>query len=129
MSKTDHSSELKELDPSDADARMILKALRDKQTVKPNITPLPPLQGGILSRLQDFLPKIKESNEMLEKQLADLNEKGAGNPFDIEGVEDDKPFIEMNLGLGEVESSSDEEDEEKEEQTDAGKKRKLITEV
>lgn len=47
-----------------------------------------------MSRLQDFLPKIKESNEKLEEQLKSL-QKDDANPYDIEKVDEDKPFIEM----------------------------------
>jgi glycerol-3-phosphate dehydrogenase len=49
------SSDLKELDPTDADAKVILNALRDKSAVKPVITRPPPLQGDMRSHITDFM--------------------------------------------------------------------------
>ncbi|CAO3642463.1 unnamed protein product [Mucor fragilis] len=50
-------------------------------------------QSDILSRVQAFLPQLKNANEQLEK--ADPSK------LDIENVdEEDGQYIEMNLGLG-----------------------------
>ncbi|KAI7865245.1 hypothetical protein BDF14DRAFT_1035266 [Spinellus fusiger] len=51
-----------------------------------------PPPTDILSRLQAFLPQLQQANEELTtKDTAAL---------DIEQVEEDEPYIEMNLGLG-----------------------------
>ncbi|KAL7331361.1 hypothetical protein PS15p_203563 [Mucor circinelloides] len=66
-------------------------------------------QSDILSRVQAFLPQLKNANEQLEK--ADPSK------LDIENVdEEDGQYIEMNLGLGVYEEKkpgqSDSEDDE-----------------
>ncbi|GAM28644.1 hypothetical protein SAMD00019534_118200 [Acytostelium subglobosum LB1] len=67
---------------------------------KPNIGKLPPSSTNIhvhkvFDRVKDFLPKMKEANEQLEKQIkeqqADVN---------IENVKEGQEYIEMNLALG-----------------------------
>ncbi|KAI8372548.1 hypothetical protein EDC96DRAFT_52232 [Choanephora cucurbitarum] len=63
-----------------------------------------PLGGSsdILSRVQAFLPQMKEANEQLKH--ADPSK------LDIENVDDQEQYIEMNLGLGVFEEKKDESD-------------------
>jgi hypothetical protein len=69
----------------------------------------------LLARIQDFLPRLKEENESLAQRIRD-------NPssVDIENIEEDaEQYIEMNLGLGVLEtrfkdSDSHSDDEESE---------------
>ncbi|KAG2115844.1 uncharacterized protein F5147DRAFT_382424 [Suillus discolor] len=71
----------------------------------------------LLARIQDFLPRLKEENDSLSQRIRD-------NPssVDIENIEEDaEQYIEMNLGLGVLEtrlrdsdSHSDDEDSESE---------------
>ncbi|KAG1906857.1 uncharacterized protein F5891DRAFT_1124842 [Suillus fuscotomentosus] len=71
----------------------------------------------LLARIQDFLPRLKEENDSLSQRIRD-------NPssVDIENIEEDtEQYIEMNLGLGVLEtrlrdsdSHLDDEDSESE---------------
>ncbi|KAL9555641.1 hypothetical protein MBANPS3_002263 [Mucor bainieri] len=70
-------------------------------------------QSDILSRVQAFLPQLKNANEQLEK--ADPSK------LDIENVDEEEgQYIEMNLGLGVYEEKkpgqSDSEDEDSDEE-------------
>ena len=51
----------------------------------------------MLSRLKDFLPKLKEANAQLDQQL-----KADPKAVDIENVDEEsgEQYIEMDLGLG-----------------------------
>ncbi|KAJ5291379.1 hypothetical protein N7478_000630 [Penicillium angulare] len=60
----------------------------------------------LLSRLSAFLPKMKSANEDLEKEIA----AGRGKDVVLDEVEDNKDYIEMNLGLGVLEEKRDNED-------------------
>ncbi|KAI8973571.1 hypothetical protein BDF20DRAFT_659550 [Mycotypha africana] len=77
-----------------------------------NISSLPIGQSDILSKVQAFLPQLKKANEELEQK--DLSK------LDIESVDEDGQYIEMNLGLGvydmknSEQSDSDEDVEEEE---------------
>ncbi|KAF9098790.1 hypothetical protein BGX23_005141 [Mortierella sp. AD031] len=55
------------------------------------------VKSDLLSRLEDFLPKIKEANDQLDKQL-----KEDPKAIDIENVDEasGEQYIEMDLGLG-----------------------------
>jgi len=65
--------------------------------LKPSFQPLPP--SSVLARVKDFLPKIAESNnELLQKNSQDVN---------MENVEEDAPYIQMNLALGVLEEQSE----------------------
>lgn len=67
----------------------------------------------LLARIQDFLPRLKEENDSLAQRIRD-NPSSA----DIENIEEDaEQYIEMNLGLGVLEtrpknSDSHSDDEE-----------------
>ena len=50
--------------------------------------------GLVLRRVKDFLPKIKEAEEALQKEL----EVKSPSELDIENVEDAGPYVEM-VGL------------------------------
>lgn len=69
----------------------------------------------LLARIRDFLPRLKEENESLAQRIRD-NPSSA----DIENIEEDaEQYIEMNLGLGVLEtrpqdSDSHSDDEESE---------------
>ncbi|KAJ5491123.1 hypothetical protein N7539_002690 [Penicillium diatomitis] len=70
---------------------------------KPNIHRV---NGGsdLLSRLSAFLPKLKDANEDLEKEIA----AGRGQEMVLDSVDEDgKDYIEMNLGLGVLEEKRD----------------------
>eukprot|EP01133_Synstelium_polycarpum_P014391 gene14391-16983_t len=56
---------------------------------RPNICKLPP--SSVLSRVRDFLPKLKEANAHLEQQIA------ANEDVSIESVREGEQYIEMNL--------------------------------
>lgn len=43
----------------------------------------------VLSRVQDFLPQLQQANEELQEKIAE------GQDFNIEGISDDQPYIEM----------------------------------
>ncbi|KAL0078205.1 hypothetical protein F4703DRAFT_1879197 [Phycomyces blakesleeanus] len=64
----------------------------------------------IMSRLQAFLPQIQAANASLQNMKPE--------DLDIEQVEEDEQYIEMNLGLGvyehkrEVSDSEDDEDDD-----------------
>ncbi|KAJ5161485.1 hypothetical protein N7492_006877 [Penicillium capsulatum] len=57
--------------------------------------------SGLLARLSEFMPKIKDANDNLEKEIA----AGRGKDLMLDSVEegDGKDYIEMNLGLGVLE--------------------------
>ncbi|KAJ5166890.1 uncharacterized protein N7482_005671 [Penicillium canariense] len=70
---------------------------------KPNIQRME-RGSDILSRLSTFLPKMKDANEDLEREIA----AGRGQDMVLDAVEDDgKDYIEMNLGLGVLEEKRD----------------------
>ncbi|XP_068757326.1 NOP protein chaperone 1-like [Montipora capricornis] len=58
--------------------------------------------SSVLSQVKDFLPKMRQAEEALEK---DLHMKSTAD-LDIEDVEDGVPYIEMNLALVEAEGYS-----------------------
>ncbi|GJJ77976.1 hypothetical protein EMPS_10335 [Entomortierella parvispora] len=55
------------------------------------------VQSDLLARLQDFLPKIKDANDQLDKMV-----KQDPKSVDIENVDEEsgEQYIEMDLGLG-----------------------------
>ncbi|KAF9583872.1 hypothetical protein BGW38_008273 [Lunasporangiospora selenospora] len=55
------------------------------------------VQSDLLSRLEAFLPKMKEANEQLDQQI-----KQDPKSVDIENIDenDGEQYIEMDLGLG-----------------------------
>eukprot|EP00128_Syssomonas_multiformis_P015939 Colp12_sorted_trinity150504_noHs@923 len=67
----------------------------------PKIERLPP--SDLLKRLQNFLPQMKEANAQLDQ---DLSKKPEGH-FDIENVEEDKPYIEMDIYAGVLEAKEE----------------------
>ncbi|KAJ5082577.1 hypothetical protein N7532_011620 [Penicillium argentinense] len=76
------------------------------------------MEGGsdLMARLSAFLPKMKEANEDLEKEIA----AGRGSDLLLDAVEGDgKDYIEMNLGLGVLkEKRADGEDSSSSEESD-----------
>ncbi|KAJ5551235.1 hypothetical protein N7535_000822 [Penicillium sp. DV-2018c] len=82
--------------------------------------------SGLMSRLNAFLPKMKDANEDLERQIA------AGKAGDLvldNADESGGQYIEMDLGLGVLEekrdgdsSSGEESDDEPDNAAGAGKK-------
>lgn len=94
-----------------------------KEASIPNITGRPKPQihrmadnSDLLSRLSSFLPKMKDANEELEKEIA----AGRGDAMVLDNVnEDGKDYIEMNLGLGVLkEKRGDGNDSSSEEESD-----------
>ena len=71
--------------------------------------PLPPPDcGGLLARLEAFLPQMEEANNSLQKVI---DEKGR-EAVDLEVVSDDAPqVIEMDLTLGVLEQKKEGEEE------------------
>ena len=49
----------------------------------------------VLTRVKDFLPRMKEAEQALEK---DLHEKSLSD-LDIESVDDSAPYIEMVIKI------------------------------
>lgn len=68
--------------------------------IPPKIFKIEP--SSVLSRVKGFLPKMKEAEEMLEKEIAAKSTSG----LDIENIADGAPYIEMNLALVEAQESS-----------------------
>ncbi|KAI8581841.1 hypothetical protein K450DRAFT_231407 [Umbelopsis ramanniana AG] len=123
--KPDHSAELLDF-PSRSEA--IAKLLSDTteslqkpstDTAPPTIPPPElrktfkmPVKSDLMARLQTFLPELESANRQLDQQVSVDPKK-----VDIENVDDNEQYIEMNLGLGVFEekkpsaSSSDEESE------------------
>eukprot|EP01127_Copromyxa_protea_P011599 TRINITY_DN2927_c0_g1_i3.p1 TRINITY_DN2927_c0_g1~~TRINITY_DN2927_c0_g1_i3.p1 ORF type:complete len:101 (+),score=14.40 TRINITY_DN2927_c0_g1_i3:45-305(+) len=52
-------------------------------------------RSSVLDRLQSFLPQMRQANEALEVDLK------ASEPtkYNIEAVDETKPYIQMNLGF------------------------------
>ncbi|KAH8549099.1 hypothetical protein BGW37DRAFT_503560 [Umbelopsis sp. PMI_123] len=68
-----------------------------------------PVQSDLMARLQTFLPELESANRQLDQQISvDPRE------VDIENVDEDEQYIEMNLGLGvfEEKKPSDTSDDE-----------------
>ncbi|KAF9363185.1 hypothetical protein BGX34_004689 [Mortierella sp. NVP85] len=67
------------------------------------------VQSDILSRLENFLPKMKEANAQLEEQFK-LDPKSV----DIENVDEEsgEQYIEMDLGLGVFDLKKDVKEED-----------------
>ncbi|KAG0330965.1 hypothetical protein BG004_001881 [Podila humilis] len=89
------------LEISSKDERLASLLSGDKKTTP---VPAPPgerktfkVQSDLLSRLEDFLPKIRNANAELEEKL-----KADPKSLDIENVDEtsDEQYIEMDLGLG-----------------------------
>jgi len=68
--------------------------------------------SSVLKRVKDFLPKMKEADEALEKEL----HVKCASELDIENVEDSAPYIEMSLAL--IETEEDENKGSSEESDD-----------
>ncbi|KAF9298758.1 hypothetical protein BKA57DRAFT_464432 [Linnemannia elongata] len=66
-------------------------------------------KSDLLSRLEDFLPKIKEANAQLDQQL-----KTDPKAVDIENVDEEsgEQYIEMDLGLGVFDLKKDVKEED-----------------
>ncbi|KAG0070206.1 hypothetical protein BGZ89_001185 [Linnemannia elongata] len=66
-------------------------------------------KSDLLSRLEDFLPKIKEANAQLDQQL-----KADPKAVDIENVDEEsgEQYIEMDLGLGVFDLKKDVKEED-----------------
>ncbi|EGG17062.1 hypothetical protein DFA_08043 [Cavenderia fasciculata] len=62
---------------------------------KPNIYRLPP--SSLLSRVKDFMPKLKEANKQLQKQIENNED------VNIENVKEGETYISMDLSLGVLE--------------------------
>ncbi|KAJ5578164.1 uncharacterized protein N7459_007128 [Penicillium hispanicum] len=69
------------------------------------------IEGGsdLMARLSAFLPKMKDANESLEKEIA----AGRGQDVMLDSVNeaDGKDYIEMNLGLGVLEEKRGDNDD------------------
>ncbi|KAK9727652.1 hypothetical protein K7432_001682 [Basidiobolus ranarum] len=118
-SNKSHSSELLEVDP---EKQFLASKLLVTQPELPPIGALdatpevvpevekktfkmsPP--SSLLSRLQDFLPQIAEANQKLQTQI-----EQDPSSVDIENVDDEEGYIEMNLGLGVFEEKNEDSEE------------------
>ncbi|KAG0030033.1 hypothetical protein BGZ81_003135 [Podila clonocystis] len=89
------------LEISSKDERLASLLRDDKQTTP---IPTPPgerktfkIKSDLLSRLEDFLPKIRDANAELDQKL-----KEDPKSLDIENVDEasGEQYIEMDLGLG-----------------------------
>ncbi|KAG0042469.1 hypothetical protein BGZ83_000411 [Gryganskiella cystojenkinii] len=81
---------------------LISKLLKDDKAKPPAAVPVGErktfrVQSDLLARLQDFLPKMKDANDQLEKVI-----KEDPKAVDIENVDEEsgEQYIEMDLGLG-----------------------------
>ncbi|KAK4521813.1 uncharacterized protein ATC70_004350 [Mucor velutinosus] len=129
MSSTNHSSDLlnvngknkalDELVNTNSNANKSNKSINDISSMlidSESKKTFPVGQSDILSRVQAFLPQLKNANEQLKKSDP--------SKLDIENVdEEDGQYIEMNLGLGVYEEkkpgqldSEDDEDEDSDEE-------------
>lgn len=104
-SSSGSSSEESDVESSDDDEEMIIdshpkstKSEIAKQTSIPSVPGRPKPQihrmdGGsdLLARLSSFLPKMKDANEDLEKEIA----AGRGDAMMLDSVDDGKDYIEM----------------------------------
>ncbi|GAB5593541.1 hypothetical protein Unana1_08441 [Umbelopsis nana] len=121
--KQDHSAELLDF-PSRAETIAKLLSDTSKSLQQPSAEQSPtipppemkktykvPVKSDLMARLQTFLPEIENANKQLSEQVS-IDPK----QVDIENVDEDGQFIEMNLGLGVFEekkpsgSSDDESD-------------------
>ncbi|KAJ5658412.1 uncharacterized protein N7484_002061 [Penicillium longicatenatum] len=109
------------------------KATSANKSSIPNVSGRPKpqihkMQGNseLLARLSAFLPQMKSANEELEKDIA------AGKDVVMDDEDENKDYIEMNLGLGVLEekrdnggdASGDEADDEAMSGMESGKKAK-----
>eukprot|EP00795_Rhopilema_esculentum_P001973 gene1973-17518_t len=87
------SQDLLHVDPTKGLNVLLLKKDLESRKAKPNIQR--PEKPQVLSQVKDFLPLLASANEKLEKDLAfkPLSD------FDIENVESDEKYVEMNIGL------------------------------
>merc|ERR1712194_310694 len=91
MSSASEKLEVTGEDPRERAAQSMLA----EKPKKPNICA--PENNSLLSRMADFLPKMKAANQEVEQELA----SGApASKFDIEAVSEDDAHIEMKLHLG-----------------------------
>ncbi|KAI8076455.1 uncharacterized protein B0P05DRAFT_545925 [Gilbertella persicaria] len=113
MSSTKQSSDLLNVSGKD---KKIENLIRPETKEKKSINDIPSLLAAssanktvpsapsdILSRVQAFLPQLKQANEQLK--AADPSK------LDIENVNEEGQYIEMNLGLGVFEEKHDSDDE------------------
>ncbi|CDM34147.1 hypothetical protein DTO013E5_727 [Penicillium roqueforti] len=73
--------------------------------------------SGLLSRLNAFLPKMKDANENLQKQI----EAGEAGDLVLDNADENaEQYIEMDLGLGVLEEKRDGDSSSDEESDDEG---------
>lgn len=88
-SGSDDSSEEEELEGEDKNGEEIINV---RPGVKPEIRKDKVVGGGLMQRLQSFLPAIEKANQDLERERED----GTLKQRDLENVEDEEaPYIEM----------------------------------
>ncbi|KAK3841948.1 MAG: hypothetical protein J3R72DRAFT_523999 [Linnemannia gamsii] len=93
---------------------LITSLLTGNKTSVPKETPVGErktfkVKSDLLSRLEDFLPKLKEANDQLDKQM-----KADPKAVDIENVDEEsgEQYIEMDLGLGVFDLKKDVKEED-----------------
>ncbi|KAJ5236902.1 hypothetical protein N7489_006993 [Penicillium chrysogenum] len=73
--------------------------------------------SGLLSRLNAFLPKMKDANEDLKRQI----EAGEAGDLVLDNADENgEQYIEMDLGLGVLEEKRDDDSSSDEESDDEG---------
>merc|ERR1719378_118456 len=89
------SKDLLNIDPNNEFSSLVIKKNKDfNLPVKPpNITKIE--LSSVLNRAKNFIPMLANANQKLEQ---DIGEKSA-DQFDIENVDEDEKFIEMNIGI------------------------------
>jgi len=94
------SNELLYLDPEEQDPFLVNKSNRSWK--KPQIGKVGPSE--VLERVKQFLPQFEASNEEIHNQI------NAGANVDIEALQDEQQYIEMNLALGLLEDEENNND-------------------
>ncbi|KAJ7597708.1 hypothetical protein C8J56DRAFT_920747 [Mycena floridula] len=92
----------------------LMKKLSDKEPSRSGTSGLPQFDFGkretfpveapteLISRIQAFLPQLEAANDLLAQSDP--------RALDIECIEEDGPYVEMNLGLGVFEDKTDKSD-------------------
>lgn len=105
----------------DEESKLLVVDGKDRINPKPPKISKPP-PSAALAQARAFLPVLAAANAHLEQVLA-----SDPSSLDIEDVEDDKPYVEMNLALiGEKDGSisgSDTDDSESEREDNEGGER------
>ncbi|KAJ7318882.1 hypothetical protein OS493_037293 [Desmophyllum pertusum] len=82
---------------------LITKESKSENRVPSKIYKVEP--PSVLSRVKDFLPRMKQAEQVLEQEL----HKKSPSELDIESVDDNAPYIEMSFALMDSQADSGED--------------------